>query len=236
MVISKHTYTKWIKQPHLINQSEVDQLSELIVHYPFCQSSRMLHTKGLQNINSIHFNKSLKITASYSSDRHQLYYLLTQKTNTQTKSNASLKKESTINKHLNNKEQIKESLSIGQPLNFNENETHSFSQWLKLSQANPIKRSNNGLQKKVSLIEDYIANRDRTPPKKEFFSANNQAKQSETFEFDIVTETLAKVYLEQEHYQKAKAAYQQLCLKYPQKSSLFASQIELIDQLIKTNK
>ena len=48
---------------------------------------------------------------------------------------------------------------------------------------------------------------------------------SEKFEFDIVTETLAKVYLEQEHYEKAKEAYRQLCLKYPPKSSLFASQI-----------
>ena len=220
----------------MIEQTDVHQMSDFLVHYPYCQSTRMLYTKGLQNINSIHFNKSLKITASYISDRHQLYDLLKQKTWTQTKSKNLPKEENKTKKPLNKKELIKETLTIGQPLNFNHNETHSFSQWLKLSQAKPIVRTNNELQKKVSLIENYIANKDRTPPKKEFFSANNQAKQSETYEFDIVTETLAKVYLEQEHYLKAKAAYQKLCLKYPQKSSFFASQIELINQLIKTNK
>jgi thioredoxin-like negative regulator of GroEL len=121
---------------------------------------------------------------------------------------------------------------------FEKEEKHSFNEWLKLSQAKPIQRSSetkNNLQKKVSLIEDFIANRERTP-KKEFYSASNKAKESVEFHFDIVTETLAKVYLEQGHYEKAKAAYKQLSLKYPQKSSLFASQIGLIDQLITKNK
>ena len=49
----------------------------------------------------------------------------------------------------------------------------------------------------------------------------------------FVTETLARVYLEQEHYEKAKLAYQNLSLKYPEKSSFFASQIELIEKLLK---
>ena len=136
------------------------------------------------------------------------------------------------------KTQIKQKLNIGQPLEFDKEETHSFNEWLKLSQAKPIQRtkeSENKLQKKVNLIEDFIANRDRKP-KKEFYSASDKAKESVEFHFDIVTETLAKVYLEQGHYEKAKAAYHRLCLKYPQKSSLFASQIELIDQLITKNK
>ena len=133
---------------------------------------------------------------------------------------------------------LEKELEIGQPLVFEKEEKHSFNEWLKLSQAKPIQRSSetkNNLQKKVSLIEDFIANRERTP-KKEFYSASNKAKESVEFHFDIVTETLAKVYLEQGHYEKAKAAYKQLSLKYPQKSSLFANQIELINRLITNNK
>ena len=48
-----------------------------------------------------------------------------------------------------------------------------------------------------------------------------------------VTETLARVYLEQGHLDKAIEAYKKLSLKYPKKSSLFAEQIKLIEDLKK---
>ena len=48
---------------------------------------------------------------------------------------------------------------------------------------------------------------------------------------ELVTPTLAKVYLEQEHYEKAISAYKKLSLKYPKKNSFFANQIKLINKL-----
>lgn len=47
----------------------------------------------------------------------------------------------------------------------------------------------------------------------------------------LVTETLAKVYIRQKHYKKAIQAYEILMLKYPEKSSFFASQISEIKKL-----
>jgi hypothetical protein len=238
LVELKEKYTHWIQQPNSLNREDSDSLKELVENYPFCQTSRLLYLKSLQNINSIHFNQTLKVTAAHAGDRHQLFHLLTdKKVKAEEIKPKKIDKVDLKNTEETSKEVIKESLKIGQPLEFEKEETHSFSQWLKLSQAKPIirKKEENKLQKKVSLIEDFIANRERKQQKKEFYSATNQAKKSEKFEFDIVTETLAKVYLEQEHYEKAKEAYRQLCLKYPQKSSLFASQIELIDQLIDQN-
>lgn len=52
---------------------------------------------------------------------------------------------------------------------------------------------------------------------------------------DLMTETLAKLYLEQGHFEQSIRAYQILCLKYPKKSSLFASEIKKINK-IKLNK
>tara|TARA_B100000482_G_scaffold36323_1_gene22955 strand:- start:206 stop:814 length:609 start_codon:yes stop_codon:yes gene_type:complete len=50
---------------------------------------------------------------------------------------------------------------------------------------------------------------------------------------DYMTETLAKVYINQGKFEDALKAYKILCLKYPEKISLFADQIKIIKKQIK---
>ena len=58
------------------------------------------------------------------------------------------------------------------------------------------------------------------------------AKSTEDNHF-LTTETLAKIYVEQGHYERAIQAYEILCLKYPKKSGFFANQIKFIKSKIK---
>lgn len=56
-------------------------------------------------------------------------------------------------------------------------------------------------------------------------------EKSDTENDDLITETLANIYLQQKNYEKALDAFQKLSLKYPEKNIYFASRIKEIEVL-----
>jgi len=136
-----------------------------------------------------------------------------------------------------------EKLQIGSPLDFNKSETHSFAEWLQLSKLAPIERDipvvpiviNEDLDKKYSLINKFIeANPKIAPVKKDSPTPVNTGK-NVTESPGLMTETLARVYLEQKKYTKAIQAYEILILKYPEKITFFADRILEIKNLQQNN-
>ncbi len=155
---------------------------------------------------------------------------------------------------------ITEKLEIGKPLPFAMNEKHSFQEWLQLSQIKPIVREdavqvkapdaeteisenqptpsevNFEKQKKNELINKFIESSPKIPQMKHdtpipsTFYEPSKADNSM-----LMTETLARVYLEQKKYHKAIQAYEILILKYPEKSSFFADRILDIKNLQQNN-
>jgi hypothetical protein len=70
------------------------------------------------------------------------------------------------------------------------------------------------------------------PPKPEQIDNENKAKKSAEDNYDLVSETLAKIYIEQMLYHKAIDTYKKLSLKYPEKSRYFADLIQSIEKKI----
>ena len=152
-------------------------------------------------------------------------------------------------------------LKLGQPLDFDRSETHSFSEWLRLSgKLSPVDREPeeetaspatpppsedkqeekqeqaSGLKSKLDLIDKFIENNPKIAPVKKDGPSESLIKDEEAPRSALMTETLARVYLEQKKYKKAIQAYKILSLKYPEKSILFADQIEAIKKLRDSNK
>ncbi len=151
----------------------------------------------------------------------------------------------------------KEVLKIDQPLEFTKADTHSFSEWLQLTRTKPIDRSNDSVQeskntkievqtevdRKFDLIEKFIQKKPKLAPKEFSFNENLDTPKNKNLATPytqtneaLMTETLAKVYLQQKNYPKAIQAYKILILKYPEKSGFFADQIRAIKKLINTKE
>ncbi|PHS10938.1 MAG: hypothetical protein COA88_01225 [Kordia sp.] len=130
-----------------------------------------------------------------------------------------------------------DNLAIGTPLEFNTNETHSFQEWLKLSAIPTIERMEVKEEKKtknlrnVDLINKFITSKPKIKPVRKTVSLKNLAKENSFSSNELMTETLAKVYLEQKNYKKAIQAYRILSLKYPEKNSFFADRIADLEQI-----
>lgn len=210
-----------INKPQAIGKNEVAALEQLLLEHPYFHCGQLLFAKGLLNTNSILYNRQLKKAAAYSCDRKKLFELIILK----------YANKPVINIVLDHEPAKDQKLEIGKPLIFDKNETHSFSEWLSLSKIKKIERGNTPISK--SLIDDFIENPSSVsrPQKETFFKPISAAKDSLVENNELVTPTLAQVYLEQGHFEKAISAYEKLCLKYPKKNSFFANQIKLINKL-----
>ncbi len=151
------------------------------------------------------------------------------------------------------KEEAASELGIGEPLPFTKKEKHSFGEWLQLTSLKSIRRpkedptaskpieeihfpleDDEAKRKKFELIDKFIEADPKILPSDQ--KTEIDIKSSTKLKKDeLMTETLAKVYLEQKKYKKAIQAYKILSLKYPEKSGFFADRIKAVKQLQKEN-
>ena len=236
-------FTYLLKHPKKIEKEQTKQLEDVIVAFPYFQSARALYLKGLKNQDSFRYNQILKTTAAYTTDRSVLFEFITSSiytdknidpTNIEVIAIESIK---TVHKRLTEtsekKEIIAEVLEIGKPLEFKKQEAHSFNEWLQLSTFKPIQRKTQKHKSKLDLINKFIAENPKIKPVKSNIENIKIVNQEPTDYETLMTETLARVYLEQKKYKSAISAYRILSLKYPEKSSFFANRIKAIKILDK---
>ncbi|NRB59968.1 MAG: hypothetical protein HRU50_08560 [Winogradskyella sp.] len=142
-----------------------------------------------------------------------------------------------------------EKLNIGKPLEFDKTESHSFSEWLKITSFQPIKRdvlleeeedtseekTASPLESKLAIIDKFIDENPKIKPVKKDAPKLKLVNNDDDVSESLMTETLARIYLEQKNYDKAIQSYKILSLKYPEKNSFFADQIKLVQDLKENN-
>ena len=309
-------FTYFLEHPtKVVEPIHTKHLEDIIAEYPYFQAARALHLKGLKNLNSYKYNKALKTTAAFTTDRDVLFDFITSKdflqyNSSDKKTDAKiLVKEAIIEsepislveesedkrlpkddteapaalievsedrplpqdekdaEHILDPELFQsknpevskeeETLDIGKPLAFDAKEKYSFSEWLNLASSKPTEKTVEKVEKKkvpaklkkisstkdeaikkrkFDRIDRFIANNPKIDPTEQ---KNTRLDISSSIKIDkneLMTETLARVYLEQKKYKKAIQAFKILSLKYPEKSSFFADRIRAVEKIQKDNK
>ncbi len=248
-------FTDCIQKPGKITLGQTIQLEGILKEYPYFQAAHFLYLNGLKNQNSFKYNNILKKVAAYTTDRAVLFDYISSKDYTfnepeNSKVKVPEKEKKTKSKIVKETPEIQmdsnnenDKLPIGKPLQFDPSETFSFNQWLKITSTKPIERektqqstkdiTNKSLQSGKSnfdLIDKFISLNKTLKPSVSDYN-NDISKESVLENENLMTETLAHVYLEQKKYQKAITAFTVLSLKYPEKSSFFANQIKAIKKI-----
>jgi len=253
--LENNQITYLLNHPDALKTEHQKELETLLADFPYFQPARALYLKCLKDQNSYTYNRELKKTAAYATDRSVLFEYITSETfiNEETlskeESEIELKKaEAILNPNLFEKrgfqaeqeKAVEEILEVHKPLPFSKDDKHSFQEWLKLTRAKPIERTteepNQDAEKKekFKLIDKFIQENPKIDPKNSV-SDTNLAKPFSDSNEHLMTETLAKVYVQQNNFKKAIQAYKILILKNPEKSGFFADQIRAIEKLQQHN-
>ncbi|MBS2097785.1 tetratricopeptide repeat protein [Carboxylicivirga linearis] len=117
--------------------------------------------------------------------------------------------------------------------NINEEENRSFSGWLNALRHAPVNQAQEETpkpkKKSQQLIDNFLSfDAPKVIGRKDIPDNNNgnvRHEKSISESDDLLSETLASIYIKQKHFEKAISIYEKLRLKYPEKSVYFAEQI-----------
>jgi hypothetical protein len=181
--LNKNELTYLLNKPNAINETQTMALEAILLQFPYFQSARALHLKGLYNQDSFRYNYELKKTAAHTTDRSILFDFITSDDfTTLQKSNIDAQEEiikevnvidseivsensmtSEILEPITNESSesiaseaietptFEEKLEIGKPLHFNQQEKHSFQEWLQLTKFSPIERKMSQTNQKLMM-------------------------------------------------------------------------------------
>lgn len=229
--MNKNDFIRYIRQPADIRNINLSEITYLLNKFPYFQSAHLVYSAYLNSKDDILFHGQLKLSAAHVNDRSVLYWLIYNQSIVNT--TETFVKEDNIaisseNITITEKEPYLHDVDIDikiTPQPKEQQENILTTETPKFITVEPDKGFN--------LIDKFIKEEPRiSQPRRDFFNPVNMAENSSIDKEDIVSETLAKIYISQGLLQKALKIYQKLYLLIPEKNTYFAAQIENLESKI----
>jgi len=230
------------------NKRTLSDLSKIIGKYPYFQTAYLLYTLNLYNLEDTHFLYELRKAAIYLNDRRKLFFLVENQFFDSEKIEVLQHKipensDSVFNlidsflSEKSPKEEMTDDTEKMQDLQAAS--TDYVSDYLSENQEETVKNSS-PLQFQ-DTIDRFLKEDEISPIKIELKNSDRTEKIAapdleQADDNDIVSESLAKIYIKQRKYDKALEIIRKIILHYPEKSSYFADQIQMLEDLTSINK
>jgi len=229
--MKRYQFIEYILHPESLNEQSFTDLKGVVEEYPFFQAARMLWIKNLHLLDHISLNNELKIAAAHISSREKLYFLLNGIVN------EGIENEGIVNEKIVNEGIENEGIENGGKDNSILLDYERGSTGYNLMTL-PEKEKQSDKDEKMNLIDNFLQKHniekikvDSDNSKNEDFSVNSSQENE-----DLMSETLANIYIKQKHFLKALNIFEKLILKYPEKSIYFAARIKETENLINNLK
>jgi hypothetical protein len=211
--------------------------SSLIQKYSYFDSARVIYLRGLKQGNANSFKEQLFKNAGLLPDRRQLFFVLNPVTRAVSAETISVEvKQTSAEKETDQSfvliEDTQNTSGVLVDISDTPKRTDipiSGYDLLEISdQENGLAK---GLEVDSDLIEKFLKSNPRIkPPQPNKEEQEDISLKSVEQAEELLTEPMAKIYLSQGLTDKAISIYEKLSLKYPEKSSYFAGQIQEIKQ------
>ncbi|WP_299581438.1 hypothetical protein [uncultured Sunxiuqinia sp.] len=199
--MQKEAFYNYLKHPEQLNQESLDELMEVVRSYPAFQTAWILLLKNLKCLDHPDFDHYLEQGALRITDRSKLYHFLHQ-------------------------EVVQPEPATAQQLDAEDPLAREY-------MAPGAYQLSSRKEEQEETLVDLIRSIRKKEVKKALDEVDlpQEAPAAEPADNSLVTETLAKIYAQQKHYKKAIEVYENLSLKFPEKNTYFAGQIEILKKL-----
>lgn len=229
--------TELIRHPEKADRDDLRELEELVERYPYFQTARFIYLKALYLQSASGFRNELKESTVHLTDHKQFFRYLNGQVSFDTVSISNLLSDVP---DLLGQESL---LPSGK-----QSSEHTAHEYPPVTadghdrEKGPAGNRNDrpkqeAKRKKEELIDRFIETEPTMPSIDTAATDNRDLSSGNPYaEEELFSETLAKIYIRQQLYEKAITTYIKLSLKYPEKSVYFAGRIEEIKQLINNQK
>lgn len=254
--MDKSRIMMYMHNPELLGDRELPEIKELLEEYPFFQSARMLYVKNLRNQGYSNYGKALRETAIHITNRTKLFFLLDERVIIKNDAEPTQKiaenevfdfrklEEATIFKPTA-KEQTKAEKSKAEIDKLISGAAAVTPYFENLNDDFDIEgfKQTFGKKNKPQTKEEHHANllnefkgfdikKMKEDAQKENDKPIEDLAATSSSDSNLMSDTLAQIYVKSGAYEKALFMYEKMCLKYPEKNSYFAARIKEIKNII----